>query len=97
MRMMLTWKIPVERGNAARKDGTLARTFDRLMAELKPEAAYFLTEDGQRAGVFVFDATDSSQLPLIAEPLFTNLDAAVSFMPVMNADELKRSLAQLTD
>ncbi len=92
MRMMLRWTVPVERGNEAIKDGSLARTLESLMEELKPEAAYFWPEAGERGGMMVFDMTDPSQIPQIAEPLFLNVDAAVEFAPVMNADDLKKAL-----
>ena len=92
MRMMLRWTVPVERGNEAIKDGSLAKTLESLLGELKPEAAYFWPENGERAGMVVFDMTDPSQIPQIAEPLFLNLDAAVEFLPVMNPDDLKRAL-----
>ncbi len=92
MRMMLRWTVPVERGNETIKDGTLARTLESLIDELKPEAAYFWPENGERAGMMVFDMADTSQIPQIAEPLFLNVDAAVDFAPVMNADDLKKAL-----
>jgi len=92
MRMMLRWTVPVERGNEAIKDGSLAQTLESLMEELKPEAAYFWPEAGERGGMMVFDMTDPSQIPQIAEPLFLNVDAAVEFAPVMNADDLKKAL-----
>jgi hypothetical protein len=89
---MLRWTVPVERGNEAIKDGSLARTLESLMEELEPEAAYFWPEAGERGGMMVFDMTDPSQIPQIAEPLFLNVDAAVEFAPVMNADDLKKAL-----
>jgi len=89
---MLRWTVPVERGNEAIKDGSLAQTLESLMEELKPEAAYFWPEAGERGGMMVFDMTDPSQIPQIAEPLFLNVDAAVEFAPVMNADDLKKAL-----
>ncbi len=92
MRMMLRWTVPVERGNETIKDGTLARTIESLIDELKPEAAYFWPENGERGGMMVFDMADPSQIPQIAEPLFLNVDAAVDFAPVMNADDLKKAL-----
>ncbi len=45
MRMLLKATIPVEAGNAAVSNGTLGATIQKILAELKPEAAYF-TEDG---------------------------------------------------
>ncbi len=92
MRMMLRWTVPVERGNEAIKDGTLSQTIESLIDELKPEAAYFWPENGERGGMMVFDMADPSQIPQIAEPLFLNVDAAVDFAPVMNEDDLKKAL-----
>lgn len=96
MRMMLKWTTPVERGNAAIKDGSLTQTIETLMETLHPEAAYFWPEDGKRAGMIIFDMTDAGQIPLIVEPLFTNVDAAVEIKPVMNADDLRAALAKLS-
>ncbi len=95
MRMMLRWTVPVERGNETIKDGSLARTIESLLQELRPEAAYFWPEDGKRAGMMVFDMAEPSQIPQIAEPLFLNLDAAVEFLPVMNGDDLKTALEKV--
>jgi hypothetical protein len=96
MRTMLRWTVPVERGNEAIRDGTLEKSIQTLMEQLKPEAAYFMPFDGERAGMMVFDMTDPAQIPQIAEPLFMALDAAVEFTPVMDADDLKRALSQVT-
>jgi len=95
MRMMLRWTVPVERGNAAIRDGTLTRTIDAVTEALKPEAAYFYAEGGERCGMMIFDMADPSQIPEFAEPLFMNLDAAVEFVPVMNRDDLKAALARV--
>ena len=94
MRMMLKFKIPVEKGNEAFKDGTLASTIQTLIQQLEPEAAYFGPDGGKRAGFLVFDMSDSSQIPVIAESLFSSLHAKVDFFPVMNADDLKKGLSQ---
>jgi hypothetical protein len=40
------------------------------------------------------DFKDVSDIPAIAEPLFMALDAAVEFIPVMNAEELKTGLSK---
>ena len=92
MRTMLRITMPVETANKAIKDGSLARTFETMTAELNPEASYFYPENGRRAAIFVFDMTDSSQIPSVAEPFFLNLDATVELYPVMNADDLKKGL-----
>ena len=54
------------------------------MNKLKPEAAYFSTMDGKRGGMMFFDLADASQIVEIVEPLFSNLNAAVDILPVMN-------------
>ena len=96
MRTMLRWTVPVERGNEAIKDGSIEQTIESLLQLLEPEAAYFLAEDGKRAGMVFFDMADPSQIPQIAERLFLNLNAEVEFVPVMNADDLRKALAKVT-
>ena len=94
MRMMLKVTIPVEAGNQAIKDGTLPRTLQSTMDRLTPEAAYFLAEDGRRTALFFFDMQDVSQIPAIVEPLFMGLNASITILPVMNADDLQKGLAE---
>ena len=96
MRTMLRWTIPVEKGNQALQDGTIGQVIETLLQDLKPEATYFWPEDGERAGMMVFDMADSSEIVQIAEQLFSNLDAAVHFTPVMNLDDLKKALAKVS-
>ena len=92
MRMLLRVSIPVETGNAAAKAGTLGTTIDKILADLKPEAAYFMADDdGQRAGSIVFDMKDTSQIPAIAEPWFMAFNAKVSLRPVMNPQDLAKA------
>ena len=89
MRMLLRVSIPVEAGNAAAKAGTLASTCERILADLKPEAAYFFADDNvQRTGSIVCDMKDTSQIPAIAEPWFLAFNAQVTFRPVMNPQDL---------
>ena len=92
MRMLLRVSIPVEAGNAAVKDGTLGTTIERLLADLKPEAAYFFADDeGQRSGSVVFDMKEPSQIPAIAEPWFLAFNAKVSLRPVMTPQDLAKA------
>lgn len=92
MRMLLRVSIPVEAGNAAAKAGTLGSTLEKILADLKPEAAYFFADDnGQRSGSIVFDMKDPSEIPAIAEPWFLAFNARVSFRPVMNPQDFAKA------
>jgi hypothetical protein len=96
MRMMLRVSISVEAGNAAVKAGTLGSTIEQILADLKPEAAYFLADDaGQRSGLIVFDMKDSSQIPAIAEPWFLAFNAQISLQPVMNPQDLAAAVPSI--
>jgi hypothetical protein len=94
--MMIRWTVPVERGNEAIKDGSLKQTMVTLAEQLSPEAAYFWPEGGERGGMMIFDMQESAQIPQIAEQLFLQLDAAVEFVPVMNAEDLDMALSAVT-
>ncbi len=88
----------MDAGNAAAKAGTLGTTGERILADLKPEAAYFFADDnGQRSGFIVFDIKDTSQIPAVSEPWFLAFNAKVSFRPIMNPRDLAtacRSIAK---
>ncbi len=95
MRTMMRVSIPVEAGNRGIADGSLPATLKTAMERLKPEAAYFVTNAGQRTALLFFDLADTSDIPSVAEPFFANLDASVEFSPVMNLDDLQAGLAKL--
>lgn len=91
MRMLMRVAIPVEAGNAAVKAGTLGSTIEKILADLKPEAAYFYADDeGNRCGSVVFDMHDTSQIPAVAEPWFLAFKAKLTFRPVMNPADLAK-------
>jgi hypothetical protein len=95
MRMLLKWEIGLEAGTEAIRSGKIAELSQRLMALIQPEAAYFSTEGGTRTSYMFFDLDDPAMIPVIAEPLFQELRSKVEFIPVMNADDLQRGLANV--
>ena len=91
MRCLLKVSIPVETGNAKISDGSLGKTIESILADLKPEAAYFAADNGKRTGFIFFDLKDTSQIPDVAEPWFLAFDAHIEFHPAMNLDDLKKA------
>jgi hypothetical protein len=85
---MMQVSIPADTGNDAARRGTLAATVQKLVENMKPEAAHFLAINGERTGFIVFDLKDTSQIPAIAEPWFLAFNAKVMLYPVMNAQDL---------
>jgi len=96
MRFMLKVTIPVETGNAAAKAGELGSTIQAILADAKPEAAYFTDEDGRRAGFIFLDLQDASQIPAYAEPWMLAFDATIQFRPVMIPEDLARAGSAIT-
>lgn len=91
MRFFVKVNIPVEAGNAAAKAGKLGETIQSILAELKPEAAYFTDDSGQRTGLIFLEMQDASQIPAIAEPWFLAFNASIEFHPVMGPDDLAKA------
>jgi hypothetical protein len=91
MRCLLKAVMPVESGNAAISDGSLPATIESILADLRPEAAYFAEENGKRTGYIFFDLKDPSQIPAVAEPWFLAFNAHVELHPAMNLEDLKNA------
>lgn len=91
MRFLLKVNIPVEAGNAAAKAGKLGPIIETILADLKPEAAYFTDDNGQRTGFLFLDMQDASQIPAIAEPWFLSFNASIELHPVMVPQDLAKA------
>ncbi len=87
MRMLLKAQVSTEIANAGLKDGSLGDNLNSILADTKPEAVYFLIEDGLRTVLVVFDMQDVAEMPAIVEPWFLAFEANVKITPVLNGDD----------
>ena len=94
MRMLLKMQMDVEAGNRAIKDGSFGQMLERVMGQIKPEAAYFTAIDGKRTGLIFFDMQEPSDIPAIAEPFFMTVGASVEFLPVMTPEDVQKGLEE---
>ena len=92
MRMMLKVSMPTDASNAAVKDGSLGKSIQDAMERLKPEAAYFFPEGGKRTALYVFDLANEAQIPVVAEPFFHAVNADITLIPVMNAEDVAKGI-----
>ncbi len=89
MRFLFKISFPVESGNKAAREGFTA--ISRILADQKPEAAYFIAENGRRTGILVMNMDDASQLPSIAEPWFLAMNASIEVTPAMVPADLEKA------
>ncbi|MER5551447.1 hypothetical protein ABT001_07170 [Streptomyces sp. NPDC002793] len=94
MRMLLTAQMDTETSNRAVSDGTMPKIVQEVVEQLKPEAAYFTVQNGQRTCLMVFDMQDSAQMPPLMEPLF-HTGSKIALQPVMNLDDLRAGLGEI--
>jgi hypothetical protein len=97
MRMMMKVNIPVDTGNAAARSGSLGTMVQKILGDMKPEAAYFAEDGGQRTGFLFFDMKDSTELPKYSEPWFLAFNASVTCKPAMTPQDLAAALPGIED
>ncbi|MET8896687.1 hypothetical protein [Streptomyces albogriseolus] len=95
MRVMLKATMDTEKTNELIRSGKMPEVMKEALDRLQPEAAYFGPVDGQRTALLVFDLTDSSELPPLNEPFFTEMNARVEMTPIMNAEDMRKGLSAM--
>src|SRR6185437_13911276 len=91
MRVLLDVEFPVEPFNTAVRDGSAGAKMQKILAAIKPEAAYFTARNGKRGGTLVVNLNDPSEIPGLAEPFFLTFNASVSILPCMTPEDLGRA------
>lgn len=94
MRFLIRAKIPTEAGNKVVQDPNFLRKLEEYINKVKAEATYFFEADGIRVAAFIVDIQSADQIPVLAEPLFSGMDAKVELHPVMSLDDLKKGIPQ---
>lgn len=96
MRFLVKATSSHEQFNSQVKNGTIDKTMQSIMADIKPEAAYFTELNGKRTALLIVNIDSPTQIPAIGEPWFLHFNADVEFHPVMSAEDLgKANLAEL--
>ena len=57
--------------NTAVRKGTAGERIQQILAEIKPEAAYFTEYDGRRGAILIVDVAEPSRIPSLAEPAYS--------------------------
>lgn len=91
MRILMQVKFPIEPFNSYVRDGSLGAKMQKIMADIKPEAAYFTELEGHRGGIIVVNMDNASQVPALAEPWFLTFNARVEFRVAMTPEDLGRA------
>jgi len=89
--MLMQVKFPIEPFNTYVRDGSIGAKMQKIMADIKPEAAYFTAVDGHRGGILVVNMEDPSKIPALAEPWFLVFNAHVEIQPTMTPEDLGRA------
>ena len=95
MKFLVKATMPVKAGNAYVRGSDLQSRMDTVMGDVRPEAAYFTIDNGQRTAYFVMNVEDSLDLPRIAEPLWQAWEADVTFIPVIPAEDMEKLMGMV--
>jgi hypothetical protein len=91
MKFIVHVSLPAHKFNEALRDGSAGKKMTRILEDTKPEAAYFTSTDGNRGGYLVYNISQASEIPRLAEPWFLNFDAKIQFEPAMTPDDLQKA------
>ena len=91
MRILMKVNLPVDAGNKAAREGTMGKTIQQILEAQRPEAAYFVAENGQRCGFIVVNIDSPSKIPSLAEPWFLAFNAGIELYPAMTPADLQQA------
>ena len=91
MRMLVYVEPDVQKFNAAVRDGSAGPKLDKILSAIKPEAVYFIENEGRRSAMIIVDVPSASSVPAISEPWFLLFDAKVEFHICMSPGDLGKA------
>jgi hypothetical protein len=92
MLFMVKATIPNEAGNEMVRSGPAMKDLiERVMGDVKPEAAYFSVAEGQRTLFLVVNIDKSEEMVRIAEPLWLGLECDVDVYPCMSVTDFDKA------
>jgi hypothetical protein len=91
MKFIVHVSLAAQKFNEALRDGSAGKKMTRILEDTKPEAAYFTSTDGNRGGYLVYNISQASEIPRLAEPWFLNFDAKIQFEPAMTPEDLQKA------
>lgn len=94
MRMLCKISMDVEAGNKAIQGGHLQKLIASTIEDFKPEATYFVADNGKRTAYFFLDMKDTSQIPVLAERWFMGVNASIELTPAMNPEDVGRGVQE---
>ena len=83
--------MPNEPFNSMIRKGTVGKALEKILGDLKPEAAYFTLDGGERSALLVININKPGDYVKYAEPFFLQFDAEIKYDIAMSPDELKNS------
>jgi hypothetical protein len=89
--MLVKVNFPTPEGNDAIKSGAIPTKLKQIIDELKPEAAYFAEDGGERTAYLFLDMAEPADLPRIAEPFFHAFNARLTARPAMILEDLAKA------
>ena len=91
MRMMVLFECPVEPFSTLIRKGTAGTIIQKILDDIKPEAAYFGEREGKRGGILIVNVDKPSDVPRLAEPFFLNFEASVEFRICMTPQDVAQA------
>src|ERR1700692_4776007 len=91
MRILMEVKLPLEPFNSYVRDGSAGARMQKILADAKPEAAYYGDRVGHRGGYCEANMDDPSEVPARAEPWCVGFNAHVEFSVVRTPEDLGKA------